>query len=131
MASRAGDWLAQARRDLEHAQHALEDGDYEWACFAAHQAAEKALKAVYQRAGGEAWGHSLRELVEGLKERLRIPSELEEAAITLDRHYIPSRYPDAFPSGAPFQYYRLEDAKKAVEASRDVLAFCESAFSGP
>jgi len=29
-------------------------GHYEWACFAAHQAAEKALKAVYQSLGP--WG---------------------------------------------------------------------------
>jgi HEPN domain-containing protein len=109
----------------------VEDGDYEWACFASHQAAEKALKAVYQKCGGEAWGHSLRELVEGLRGRVEIPPEVDEAALTLDRHYIPSRYPDAFPSGAPFQYYRLEDATKSVEASHDVLSFCESVLSGP
>ncbi|MFV9676511.1 MAG: HEPN domain-containing protein [Methanosarcinales archaeon] len=26
---------------MEHARHALEDGDYEWSCFAALQAAGK------------------------------------------------------------------------------------------
>jgi HEPN domain-containing protein len=49
MPERAADWLRQAERDLEHAHHALEDGDYEWAAFAAQQAAEKAVKALYQR----------------------------------------------------------------------------------
>ena len=59
MATRAEDWLRQAKRDLEHARHALEDGDYEWSCFAAQQAAEKAVKAVYQKLGADAWGHSV------------------------------------------------------------------------
>jgi len=29
MATREEDWLRQAKRDLEHARHALEDRDYE------------------------------------------------------------------------------------------------------
>jgi len=45
--SRAADWLRQALRDLEHAKRSVELGDYEWACFAAQQAAEKAVKALY------------------------------------------------------------------------------------
>jgi len=37
------DWMAQALRDLEHAGVSLRAGHYEWACFAAQQAAEKAV----------------------------------------------------------------------------------------
>jgi HEPN domain-containing protein len=43
---RATAWLRQAERDLAHARRSAEHGDPEWACFAAQQAAEKALKAV-------------------------------------------------------------------------------------
>jgi len=57
MASRAEDWYKQARRDLQHARHALENEEFEWACFAAQQSAEKALRALYQTAGADAWGH--------------------------------------------------------------------------
>jgi predicted nucleotidyltransferase len=39
MPSRADDWYRQARRDLQHARHALEDEEFEWACFAAQRAA--------------------------------------------------------------------------------------------
>jgi HEPN domain-containing protein len=46
MANRAPDWLAQARRDLEQAEASRRDGRHEWACFAAHQCAEKAVKAL-------------------------------------------------------------------------------------
>ncbi len=43
-------WV-QAQADLEHARKSLEAGDYEWACFAAQQAAEVAVKAVLERKG--------------------------------------------------------------------------------
>lgn len=41
------DWWEQSARarDLAHARHAVEDGDYEWAASAAQHTAEKALKA--------------------------------------------------------------------------------------
>ena len=55
MANRAVDWLAQAERDLQHARHSLEAGDFEWACFAAQQSAEKAAKAAFLALGGEGW----------------------------------------------------------------------------
>ncbi|NTW21878.1 MAG: HEPN domain-containing protein, partial [Nostocales cyanobacterium W4_Combined_metabat2_030] len=40
-------WLRQAKRDLDHARLALSGGNYEWACFAAQQSAEKAVKALF------------------------------------------------------------------------------------
>ncbi|MDX1661346.1 MAG: HEPN domain-containing protein, partial [Gemmatimonadota bacterium] len=104
MASRAADWIRQAERDLEHARRSAEMGDHEWACFAAHQAAEKALKAVLQDHGAEARGHALRSLLRGVSEA--IGEELEEYeadARELDRHYIPTRYPNSVPEGAPFE----------------------------
>jgi HEPN domain-containing protein len=48
MPQRTEDWLKQARRDLEHARMDLMQEFYEWACFSAQQASEKALKALYQ-----------------------------------------------------------------------------------
>lgn len=53
MSNRADDGLALGEHDLQHARNALEDGDYDWACFAAHQAAEKSLKALLLKRGGE------------------------------------------------------------------------------
>jgi len=51
--NRWSDWWEQAQRDLAHARHALVDGDYEWAAFAAQQTAEKGVKAVIIGHGGE------------------------------------------------------------------------------
>ena len=96
MPSRAKDWLAQAERDLLHAQHSLDDGDYDWACIASHQASEKALKAVFQSIGAQVIiGHSLRDMVAELRGTVQSPQELSEAARVLDRYYISARYPDA------------------------------------
>jgi HEPN domain-containing protein len=47
MPRRYEDWFRQAQRDINHARNALEDGDYDWACFAAQQAAEKAVEALF------------------------------------------------------------------------------------
>jgi len=59
MPARYDDWMRQAKRDLEHARHALENAEYEWASFAAQQSAEKAVKALFLRANRSAWGHSV------------------------------------------------------------------------
>lgn len=39
-------WMRSALKTLESARRDLEFGDYNWACFKAHQVVEKALKAV-------------------------------------------------------------------------------------
>jgi HEPN domain-containing protein len=57
MANRWRDWWSQAERDLDHARESASAGRHEWACFAAHQSAEKAVKALHLRLGQEAWGH--------------------------------------------------------------------------
>ena len=60
-------WFAQAIRDLKAAEDSLRVGNYEWACFQAQQAAEKAVKALYHALGRGAWGHSVTELLRGLE----------------------------------------------------------------
>ena len=59
MGERARDWLEQAKSDLGHADNDVSGAYYEWARFSAQQAAEKALKAVYQAHNRVAWGHML------------------------------------------------------------------------
>jgi len=126
LVSRAGDWLRQATRDLEHARRSVELGDYEWACFAAQQAAEKAVKALYQKLGIEVWGHSISRMLEHLPDEHKPPRELVEKAKELDRHYIPTRYPNLHPEGAPMDYYTRADAERAVRYAGEIVEFCRS-----
>lgn len=89
-------------------------GNYDWSCFAVRQAAEKALKAVCQRMGGDAWGHSVAGLLGALPNSDAIEPELVDAAKELDKHYIPARYPNSYPEGAPFEHYTSGEAHRAV-----------------
>jgi len=124
MSNRHADWLRQAEADLRHARNAHEDGDYEWSCFAAQQAAEKAVKSVIQSRGGEAWGHSVTVLVGELAQRVDVPDALADAGRRLDKHYIPTRYPNGFDQGAPTDYYTEPEAQAAIEDAESVLEFC-------
>ena len=123
MPERKMDWMKQAQRDLLHAKMDLKEGFYEWACFSAQQAAEKALKAVYQSRGEVAWGHSVKELLEGLQEILDIKTLLEGAKI-LDKYYIPARYPNVFVTGAPMDYFTEKEAREAVGYAEQIIRFC-------
>ncbi len=124
MANRAIDWPAQAERDLQHARHSVAAGDFDWACFAAQQAAEKAAKAALMALGGEGWGHSVTRLLVDLSQRLPVPDELLAAARRLDKHDIPSRYPNGFPAGAPKDYYTKPEADQAIADATAIYDLC-------
>ncbi|MFZ8856923.1 MAG: HEPN domain-containing protein [Candidatus Caldarchaeales archaeon] len=49
----------QALADLKAAHDLLNSSNYAWACFAGHQAAEKALKAILEHFGTPSTGHNL------------------------------------------------------------------------
>ena len=130
MPSRHADWIAQADRDLDHARHSLDDEDFEWSCFAAHQSSEKAVKAVFQRIGAQViFGHSLADMLTELARTMRVPKALLDSARVLDRHYIPARYPNAHPSGAPFQHYTQREATQAIRHAEKINRFCHSHLS--
>jgi len=84
MAERSADWMKQAKRDLEMATKARESGFYEWTCFIAQQAAEKAVKAVYQSRSGSAIGHGIGSLLRGLEGKVTVSREILKAAKMLD-----------------------------------------------
>lgn len=128
---RSRDWLDQAKGDLEHARSDLERKFFDWACFSAQQAAEKAVKAVFQMMHTEGWGHSVMDLLEELSARYPVPENLKDAALELDKAYIPSRYPDAHPSGSPRRRYTRGEAERLVEHAQSIVQFCENLLSRP
>jgi len=123
-------WFAQALRDLKAARDSIEDGNYEWSCFQAQQAAEKALKALLYAYGRSAWGHSLVELLNYLRSVVEVGEELYVVARELDRHYIPSRYPNAFESGYPGMYYDRPTAERAIRCAEVVLEWVKKRLIG-
>jgi HEPN domain-containing protein len=116
---RPGDWLRQAELDRDAAGEMQRSGHFEWACFLAQQAAEKAAKALHEAAGTESWGHAAGGLLAGLDEE--VPEAVMEAARALDKHYVPTRYPNTHPEGAPGDLYTRRDADLALEDATIVL----------
>lgn len=124
MAERSEDWLRQAESDLRHAEHSRDDGDYDWAAFASHQAAEKAIKALFQKLNLDACGHTLSILLQNLPSEVQVGKTLIERAKELDKHYIPTRYPNGFERGAPVDFYTPKEAEQAIANAESILAFC-------
>lgn len=123
---RSADWLNQAQGDLAHAKNDLTDGYYDWSCFSAQQAAEK---AVLYRKGGEAWGQSVADLLGAMRASVPVPDDVIDAGLELDKAYIAARYPDAHPSGAPRNRYTRTEAQRLVEYAERVVQLCESHLS--
>lgn len=118
MKSRSLDWYRQAVSDLIWARESVAGGHFAQGCFVSQQVAEKGLKALaLHRGADEARGHSVTELVRALQ----INDEVEKAARRLDQYYISTRYPDAFPSGAPFEYFTEEQAKEAIKFAELIM----------
>jgi HEPN domain-containing protein len=128
LVERSIDWLNQANRDIRQAEASLRDEFYEWACFAAQQAAEKAVKALIQSLAGEAWGHSVTALIDALPDDIR-PSKLRDKALELDQAYIPSRYPNAHPVKYPGSLYTKKMAERLIGYSKEIIQYCQSAIS--
>jgi HEPN domain-containing protein len=122
--NRWADWLDQAGSNLEHARRSIPLGDHAWACFAAQQAAEAAVKALHLRAGNVAWGHSVLDLLSALPERVAVDADLIDAARVLDKYYIPTRYPDAHPAGSAARHYTAAEAEQAVAHAAAILEHC-------
>jgi len=126
MSNRAHDWLKQGIRDLEQAEDSRRTGRHEWACFAAQQAAEKAVKALHLHLGQEAWGHVVARLLQELPDTIRVPGELVEKGRVLDSFYIPPRYPNSHPEGAPFEHYGPLQSEEAIRYAHEILELTRS-----
>ncbi len=123
MPNRAYDWLNQAIRDLEQAEDSRRADRHEWACFAAQQAAEKAVKALHLHLGQEAWGHVIARLLRELPSTVLVPEHLEEKGRVLDTFYIPSRCPNSHPEGAPFQHYGILQSEETIRYAGEIVEF--------
>ncbi len=123
MPDRSRDWFKQAERDLEQAKDSRDSGRHEWACFAAQQAAEKAVKALHLAEGQEAWGHMIAKLLSELPVEVVPDGDLIEKGRVLDSLYIPPRYPDSYPEGAPYEHYGTLQSEEALRYAGEIIAF--------
>lgn len=123
MRGEAWRWLSEAEWDLETAEILHRNRRHNAAAFYAHQAAEKAAKAMLYSVNEAPWGHSVRVLLQRYYQAAgsRPPPRILSAARELDRHYIPSRYPNAHPAGAPHEAYDEQTSARAIGAAREIV----------
>ncbi|MDW8470040.1 MAG: HEPN domain-containing protein [Burkholderiales bacterium] len=118
----------QAVHTLASADSDAAQGVFDWASFKAHQAAELALKGWVRARTRYATGHSVVKLLAEAGEQA--PAELLDCARALDKVYIPARYPDAYDTGAPMDYYTQADARSAIECARRILGWLDDLARG-
>jgi len=124
---RTADWMEQAKGEFKAAKDLFKTSNYAWCCFACQQAAEKALKAITEHFGYPTAGHNLIALIEEVSKFIQVPNEIKTACRILNRYYIPTRYPNAFPSGAPVRMFNEDDANEALQHSEKVINLARTA----
>ena len=122
---RTVDWMEQAKGEFKAAEDLYATRNYAWCCFTCHQAAEKALKAVLENFGSPTVDYNLMALILEVSKFIQVSKEIEDACRILNRYYIPTRYPNAFPSGAPIHMFNEDDAKEALCHARKVIDFAK------
>lgn len=124
-------WLSQAERDLEDARFLTAHGRHHLACYLAQQSAEKALKAVLYAAGETVvLGHAAADLARRAAQREPRLASLAERAATLDKFYVPTRYPNGLPGGIPADAFDARDATRAIGDAEEVLARVRDVLRG-
>lgn len=79
---------------------------------------------MYLHLGGEGWGDSASRLLQDLAERLPAAELFLERAKRLDRHYIPTHYPNGFDVGTLREDYTRRDADEAIADAGSILELC-------
>ena len=120
-------WFNMDLATVRSAEGDLERGDYNWACFKAHQSAEFAVKGLLRGLGLSAYGHSVSALLAAAPTELKAHAVVQQAK-TLDKYYVPTRYPNAWAEGSPSDYYSREDASQAIGYANSIIGWVKEAW---
>lgn len=123
-------WLRQAEYDLQMAVANRGQGFYALTCFLCQQGVEKALKAyLYAQGAGPVIGHSTYTLARESAEYDQAFESVFDICRQLDRHYIPTQYPNGLPDGIPHEFYTRADADQAIDGLHKVLDTVKATLS--
>ena len=131
MNERTVNWLDEAEWDFENAKILLERDRFNTVVYHSQQAAEKAVKALLYHNNLNGWGHSIHALVEKYEEQKKVDfDDIKSTALSLDKHYITTRYPDALPNIAPHKAYIRKDAELALSQAKKIIDFVYKEIKG-
>jgi len=118
-------WLKQASFDLQACKLSTDNGFYEWACFQAEQAVEKALKGVLVKAG---WRppkvHKLPILMGYCNSANNEFKNTKFNFRNLGAFTFVSRYPFLIPGEnlSPHEFITLDNAQKCLQEASVMLS---------
>jgi HEPN domain-containing protein len=86
----------------------------------------RALKALHLRHGQQVWGHGLGRSCRDLPPPIGLDlaekvSDLVDRLRILDALYIPTRYPDCLPDGAPSDHFGRLQSDDALRHARTII----------
>jgi HEPN domain-containing protein len=110
-------WSEQAINDMQAAEWSKQGKFYTQCCFLCQQSGEKLLNGyLYGQGERLVLGHSLMELLGKCQNYNQDLQMLDTECRSLDRLYIPTRYPNGLPASIPQAHYILSDAEQALGA---------------
>ena len=125
-------WMLQAENDLDDAHYCLKGKRYNLVCFLSHQAGEKALKSYLYFSGLEiVWGYSISELCSKASSYDIDYENIRIKVSSLDKYYIPTRYPNGLPGGIPSEAFDEDDAKKSLKLAQELIELTKKKISEP
>jgi HEPN domain-containing protein len=65
-------------------------------------------------------------LLQELPELTTVPQQLIEKGRVLDNFYIPTRDPNSYPEGAPFEHYGPLQSEEAIRYAGEIIEFVRS-----
>ena len=117
-------WIRQAKEDIEAAKCNHDGNKYFISCFLAHQATEKILKGYLIYKGFEhIQGHSISDLSKECEKLDKDINLLRKEISTLDKYFIPTRYPNGLPGGIPAEVFKERDSFEAISLAEKTLNF--------
>jgi len=132
MSDEASRWLDEALWDLDTAKILYREKRYNAAVFYSHQSTEKASKALLYKYYVSSWGRGVRDLLERFYNISNVnrDEKVVSYARELNIHYIPSRYPNAHPSGTPHEAYDEEIAFNMILKAEKIIDYCKRFIEG-
>ncbi|MCS7338206.1 MAG: HEPN domain-containing protein, partial [Verrucomicrobiae bacterium] len=61
--------------------------------------------------------------IEELPDSVQVPPELVDKSKVLDNFYVPARYPNGHPAGAPFEHYGPIQSNQAIAYASEIVEF--------
>ena len=65
-------------------------------------------------------------LLQELPELTTVPQQLIEKGRVLDNFYVPARYPNGHPEGAPFEHYGPLQSQEAIRYAGEIIELVRS-----